>query len=88
MARTPNKFFKIVIPVVILGLGLFGASALIALKPEAEKVTPQVLIPLVRTIEAAPDSLQVKVQSQGSVSPRTVSQLVPEVSGRIVKVAP
>jgi RND family efflux transporter MFP subunit len=42
----------------------------------------------VRVITARPESVQLVVRSQGSVAPRTESDLVPEVSGRVVWTSP
>jgi RND family efflux transporter MFP subunit len=54
------------------------------LEPANETPTP--LTVRVRTIET--ESIELKVHSQGSVAPSTVSQLIPEVSGRVTWTSP
>jgi RND family efflux transporter MFP subunit len=79
---------KYVLPPLIV---LIGASALLAMfltRPEAETRIPEVLPPLVRTVAVVPDDLQLTVQSQGTVTARTASSLVPEVPGRVVEISP
>jgi RND family efflux transporter MFP subunit len=61
---------------------------MMALKPEAPTRPPEVTVPQVRVVEVELASVEFTVQSQGTVEPRTESQLVPEVSGRIVEVSP
>ncbi|MGD8340719.1 MAG: efflux RND transporter periplasmic adaptor subunit [Gammaproteobacteria bacterium] len=79
---------KIIVP---LGL-LLGAVALASLfvsnqrefqprQPESPPVT-------VRVVEVAPGSARFIVHAQGTVSPRTESELVPEVSGNVVWLSP
>ena len=43
---------------------------------------------LVRVITVEPETLSLKVRAEGTVAPRTESQLVPEVAGRVVEVSP
>jgi RND family efflux transporter MFP subunit len=77
-----------VLPVVILIAAVAVMTLMVKLKPDVEKqviVTPP---PMVRVLEVAPQSYRYTIRSQGTVGPRTESQLVPEVSGRIVAVSP
>jgi RND family efflux transporter MFP subunit len=46
------------------------------------------VIPLVRAISVEKQNIRLSVRSQGTVSPRTVSELVPEVSGRVIYISP
>lgn len=58
------------------------------LKPEPETVQPETAIPVVEALTVEPKTVQLVVHSQGTVTPRTETMLTPEVSGRIVAVAP
>ena len=73
------------LPLLLLGAGDSTAKTLIdcfqALQPEPIIVDPP-LVPAERT------SLTLKVLADGTVTPRTESQLVPEVSVRVVEVSP
>ena len=77
-----------VIPTAIVLLFLSVAATLMATAPVLEPANdaPTPLTVRVRTIET--ESIELKVHSQGSVVPSTVSQLIPEVSGRVTWTSP
>lgn len=77
-----------VIPTAIVLLFLSVAATLMATAPVLEPAndTPTPLTVRVRTIET--ESIELKVHSQGTVAPSTVSQLIPEVSGRVTWTSP
>ena len=77
-----------VIPTAIVLLFLSVAATLMATAPVLEPAndTPTPLTVRVRTIET--ESIELKVHSQGTVAPSTVSQLSPEVSGRVIWTSP
>ncbi len=76
------------LPLLVLALGGWTAKSLIdsyeAPQPEPIVVEP----PLVRVIPAERTNLTLSVRAEGTVAPRTESQLVPEISGRVVEVSP
>ncbi|MEM7217191.1 MAG: efflux RND transporter periplasmic adaptor subunit [Pseudomonadota bacterium] len=79
---------RIVIPIIILiGFG-FGAATLMATAPELEPDTPQPIPTTIRVRDVTPETVTLRVHSQGSVTPSTESQLIPEVSGRVVWMSP
>jgi RND family efflux transporter MFP subunit len=78
---------KLWAPLGIAALSLVGAFVLVATAPSVEYKEPERAIPTVRTISAEPTTLRYRVRSQGTVVPRTESDLVPEVSGRVVWIA-
>jgi RND family efflux transporter MFP subunit len=61
---------------------------MVRLRPEVETRIPDVKPPLVRVAEVQWQDEQLVVESQGTVSPRTESAVVPEVAGRVVWVSP
>tara|TARA_Y100001949_G_scaffold63940_2_gene54144 strand:- start:1993 stop:3138 length:1146 start_codon:yes stop_codon:yes gene_type:complete len=61
---------------------------MVDLRPDAPTRPPIVIIPQVRVVEVELTEVTLTVKSQGTVEPRTQSQLVPEVSGRIIDVSP
>ncbi len=78
----------LVIPFIILLVFIFGAVTLMATAPVLEPAE-QTPVPItVRIQEVAPESVKLKVHSQGTVKPSTESQLIPEVSGRILWMSP
>jgi RND family efflux transporter MFP subunit len=83
-----NRVLKIGLPVVVLGASVAIAGLLMLTGPEAERRQPPPTQPTVEVLSVVPTDYQVSVRSRGTVSPRTQSTLVPEVSGRVVEVAP
>ena len=77
-----------IIPVFILGIFLFLAATLMATAPVLEPSSVEKLATTVRVVEIQPKSVQLKVNSQGSVMPSTESQLIPEVSGKVSWMSP
>ena len=78
----------LIIPVFILGIFLFLAATLMATAPILEPSSVEKLATTVRVVEIQPKSVQLKVNSQGSVMPATESQLIPEVSGKVAWMSP
>lgn len=81
-----NRIKRILLPVIVIGIGVAAGMALIATGPEVERRPPQQSLPVVETLTVTPEAYQVTVHSQGTVSPRTQSTLIPEVAGRIVSI--
>lgn len=77
-----------VIPIAIVIAFLFGAATLMATAPELEPSSIKPVPITVRVQKVNLEAIQLKVHSQGSVVPSTVSQLIPEVSGRVTWTSP
>lgn len=79
---------KILYPAIVLALGL-GLALLIAVnKPQLTPDDYEPLVTTVRVIEVEPKAEYLTVTSQGTVEPRSQSELIPEVSGRAVWISP
>lgn len=79
---------KFVAPVVVVLISLLGAMTLFATAP---KLVPSASEPVpitVRVTTVQPEPIRLMVSSQGTVNPSTESQLIPEVSGRVVWMSP
>lgn len=83
-----NIRWKVILPLAIVIVGAAGMLIMIKARPEPETRIPEVPLPLVRVQEIRLQDMALTVRSQGTVSPRTESRLVPEVSGRVTEVAP
>lgn len=79
---------KFLIPLLIVVVALFGGYALLATSPKLEPTRPEPIAATVRVLEVTPKPVQLRVNSQGTVSPSTESELIPEVSGRVVWISP
>jgi len=79
---------KLAYPAAILVLAGLGGLGLIASAPKIESVAPKKVFPAVRVMSGQPSDIPLWVRSQGTVAPRTESDLVPEVSGPVVWISP
>ncbi len=79
---------KLLAPILIAALTALGVLLMIVTEPEIEFVELERAIPTVRVIDATPQTVRYTVHSQGTVAPRTEANLVAEVGGRVVWIAP
>ncbi len=78
---------KWILPIVIVVLAVLVVVALVASRPTLETAPREIAPPPVRVLAVQPASVELKVRSQGSVTPVTEADLVSEVAGNIVWVA-
>jgi len=79
---------KRLLPILILLAGFSTAAILIATGPQITPQPSQIVAPLVRVVIAQPQTRQFTVKTHGSVTPRTESELIPEVDGRVIDISP
>ncbi len=75
-------------PVAVIAGGVALAALLVVTGPRVEPQPREVVPPLVRTVVAKPQKVQLRVLTHGTVVPRTESELVPEVSGPVTWISP
>ena len=88
MKRALVRTLKALLPLFIVAAAGFGAVTMIMNRPPVETLTPVIEPPGVRVHEVTLGDAPLAVASQGTVQPRTESQLVPEIAGRVTWVAP
>ena len=76
------------LPFIIVLLGLAFCAIIIATGPKLEPKPPSPNIPLATTWVAKSQTVQVSSKTHGAVKPRSESELIPEVSGRIINISP
>jgi RND family efflux transporter MFP subunit len=86
--ETLIRYPKVVLPLAVVALGLLVAAGLVMARPSVATRRPPKPTPLVRVVQAEPETVHLTIRSQGSIAPRTESDLVAEVSGRITWVSP
>ena len=79
---------KALVPLVILAAGVFAVGIVVVTRPNVEAGPARVNAPLVSVIEVQPRDLRFSVHTQGTVVPRTESDLIPQVSGEVIWVSP
>ena len=67
---------------------MFVGAFIVATGPELEPQSTPPLIPVVNTVPAVMETVRLAVSTHGTVVPKSESDLVAEVSGRIVHVSP
>ena len=87
MSRLPIRILQVLLPFALVGGAGLAAYLMYLNRPPVEIQTPVIEPPGVRVQAVAFETLRLTVSSQGTVQPRTTSQLVPEISGPIIEVA-
>nr|VFK39922.1 MAG: RND family efflux transporter, MFP subunit [Candidatus Kentron sp. SD]VFK45553.1 MAG: RND family efflux transporter, MFP subunit [Candidatus Kentron sp. SD]VFK79850.1 MAG: RND family efflux transporter, MFP subunit [Candidatus Kentron sp. SD] len=82
------KRARFIAPLAVLAISAIIGGILIATAPEAERRVPAPLLPTVEVMPLRSQDYTVTITTRGTVSPRTQSTLVAEVSGRITTVSP
>ena len=77
-----------IVAVTALALSAAVTAALLATRPQLDPRAPEPVPPAVRVIHALPAAERMVVHAQGTVSPRTEADLVPEVSGKVLWTSP
>jgi len=83
-----NKKLKFFLPIIIISVGLIGAFVMIKSRPKVQAKPVTFPAPLVRASIVRLQDFQLAVKSQGTVSPRTESELFSQVSGQVIEVFP
>ncbi len=79
---------KRIAPIFILLAAVGIAVVLYLLRPEPQEAAPERPLTQVEVITVEAESLQIEVTSQGTVLPRTETELAVEVNGRIIEISP
>ena len=82
------RLAKILSPLIVLGAAGFVAVTIVSNRPEVDTRVPTIAPPGVRATVVTLETVRISIASQGTVRPRTETQLVPEISGRVTWVAP
>ena len=84
MSSLKRRGIQVVVAVVFLLCGVWGLVALRASKPPRESRVPDVPMPVVQVVTVMPANKPIVIQGQGTVRPLKETQLVPQVSGKVV----
>lgn len=79
---------KILYPILALAIGLTAAFLLAISKPALEPVPYEPLAITVRVTKVEARAEHLIIKSQGTIQPRSQSELMPEVSGRVTWISP
>ena len=79
---------RLILPLVIIAAGSGLAALIMSTGPELQSKPIPSTAPLVRTWQARPQNVRMTSITHGTVLPRTESELVPELDGKVVAVSP
>ncbi|MEZ5573366.1 MAG: efflux RND transporter periplasmic adaptor subunit [Halioglobus sp.] len=79
---------KIVYPLLLLAIGLLLAVLISVNKPEIVPEPYEHIVPTVRVTRVTAGAEFLSIGSQGTVQPRSQSELIPEVTGRVTWMSP
>jgi len=88
MSKTKKRIIQSVLALGLVALGVLGMIKLTESKPEIKKRKAVVSLPMVRTLEVRTASQSVVIKGEGTVRPLKEIELVPQVDGKVVYVAP
>lgn len=78
---------KVFLPILIILSAIAILALQLVLKPEPDTVVAERPITSVEIITVQPETVQLTVHSQGTLLPTTETDLIAEVSGRVIEVA-
>ena len=82
------RLLKVLSPLLVIGAAGFLAITIVRNRPEVVTQPPTITPPGVRALTVELETVRISVVSQGTVRPRTETQIVPEIAGRVTWVAP
>ncbi|NKF51423.1 efflux RND transporter periplasmic adaptor subunit [Shewanella sp. WXL01] len=83
-----KKLFRFLLPFLIIFVFVALAGILLSTKQEPEKKQETTVLPVVEVISVEPQTVSLNLPSYGVVQPKHKTQLVTEVQGRILEIAP
>ena len=82
------RTLKRLVPAGLLLAGVSIAGAMFLLRPQPDTRPPEPLVPMVEVQTLVKETVQFTVRTQGTVVPRTESDVVPQISGEVTWVSP
>lgn len=79
---------KVGVGMAVVAVSVAITAILLATSRQLVPSEPEAAAPTVRVVDVAPSRVRMIVHAQGTVAPRTEVDLVPEVSGNVVWIAP
>lgn len=87
-SATRRRATKVVMPALVLAIAAIIFLALMSSTPELSSSEKAPVPVAVRQLEISPETINLTVQSQGSVQPRTEAKLIAQVEGTVTEISP
>ncbi len=88
MQKNMKTFFRRIAPLLIIVVAVLGAELLMMTKQEPEQKAEEIPLPVVDVTQVEQQTMSLNLPSYGTVTPKYKTQLVSEVQGRILSIAP
>ena len=88
MSKTKKRILQTILTLVLVALGALGMIKLTESKPQIKKQKVAVPLLMVRTMEVKTTSRAIVIKGEGTVRPLQEIDLVPQVGGKVVYIAP
>ena len=87
MTNKPRIIIHAVVAVALIGCGILGFRLLKSSREALGRHQPEVPLPLVRTVPIRVGQLDMTITGEGTVQALTETQIVPQISGKIVQMS-
>ena len=84
----PNTAIKAIITIAVLLAAVAAAAGIIMSRPMPEQLTDSETTSAIRAMTVVKESLRLKIRSEGTVTPKTQTNVIPEIKGRVTWLSP
>ena len=84
----PNTAIKAIITIAVLLAAVAAAAGIIMSRPMPEQLTVSETTSAIRAMTVVKESLRLKIRSEGTVTPKTQTNVIPEIKGRVTWLSP
>jgi RND family efflux transporter MFP subunit len=84
----PNTAIKAIITIAVLLAAVAAAAGIYVSRPMPEQLTVSETTSAIRAMTVVKESLRLKIRSEGTVTPKTQTNVIPEIKGRVTWISP
>lgn len=84
----PNTAIKAIITIAVLLAAVAAVAGIIMSRPMPEQLTVSETTSAIRAMTVVKESLRLKIRSEGTVTPKTQTNVIPEIKGRVTWISP
>ena len=84
----PNTAIKAIITIAVLLAAVAAAAGIIMSRPMPEQLTVSETTSAIRAMTVVKESLRLKIRAEGTVTPKTQTNVIPEIKGRVTWISP
>ena len=84
----PNTAIKAAITITVLLAAVAAAAGIIMSRPNPEQLTVSESSSAIRAMTVVKETIRLRIRSEGTVTPKTQTDLIPEIKGRVIWISP